>query len=231
MSKQAGGYGVYNKPTGCSTSVTLATGPTDEEWSASWFWLFTPWEQDWVTHREKSLTLLVVKALVAHQTHGYLVNWTVLAVHWAKCWCTKLFHSFDSFFIYKFSSCQDCLLRILAFTVKTVVCHVTCRQLASRIRTELGPKPVPSWSCSQAVSKPLWHIPMLCVQWKIPDDGQRNCLKHVRVSFQKQNWEISASSLFYCMNLSRCTVTWTSNLSAAFRCRTGRVNYSVRISV
>ena len=46
---------------------------------------------------------------------------------------------------------------------------------ASRIRTE----PVPSWSCSQAVRKPVWHIPLLCVQWKTPDDGQRNCLNHV----------------------------------------------------
>ena len=25
---------------------------------------------------------------------------------------------------------------------------------------------VPSWSCSQAVSKPVWHIILLCVQWK-----------------------------------------------------------------
>ena len=32
---------------------------------------------------------------------------------------------------------------------------------------------------SQAVSKPVWHIPLLCVQWKTPDDGQRNCPKHV----------------------------------------------------
>ena len=30
-----------------------------------------------------------------------------------------------------------------------------------------------------AVCKPLWHIPLLCVQWKTPDVGQRNCLKHV----------------------------------------------------
>jgi len=36
-----------------------------------------------------------------------------------------------------------------------------------------------SWSCSQAVTKPVWHIPLLCVQWKTPDDGQRNCPKHV----------------------------------------------------
>ena len=38
---------------------------------------------------------------------------------------------------------------------------------------------LPSWSCSQAVSKPVWHIPLLCVQWKTPDDVQRNCPKHV----------------------------------------------------
>ena len=34
---------------------------------------------------------------------------------------------------------------------------------------------VPSWFCLQAVSKPVWHTPLLCVQWKTPDDGQRNC--------------------------------------------------------
>ena len=38
-----------------------------------------------------------------------------------------------------------------------------------------------SWSCSQAVSKPVWRIPLLFVQWKTSDDGQRNCLKHVEV--------------------------------------------------
>ena len=48
-------------------------------------------------------------------------------------------------------------------------------QLASRIRTEL----VPSWSCSQAVSTTVWRVPLLFVQWKNPDDGQRNCPEHV----------------------------------------------------
>jgi hypothetical protein len=33
---------------------------------------------------------------------------------------------------------------------------------------------VPSWSY-----KIVWHIPLLCVQWNTPDDGQRNCPKHV----------------------------------------------------
>jgi len=40
-------------------------------------------------------------------------------------------------------------------------------------------------SCWQAVSKPVWHRPLLCVQWKTSDDGQRNCPKHVQ--FYSQN--------------------------------------------
>jgi hypothetical protein len=28
-------------------------------------------------------------------------------------------------------------------------------------------------------AKTVWHIPLLCVQWKTPDDGQKNCPKHV----------------------------------------------------
>jgi hypothetical protein len=47
---------------------------------------------------------------------------------------------------------------------------------------------VPSWSCSQAVSKPVWHIPLLCVQWKTPNDGQRNCPKHVEF-YSKNKFE------------------------------------------
>jgi hypothetical protein len=45
-----------------------------------------------------------------------------------------------------------------------------------------------SWSCSQAVSKPVWHIPLLCVQFKTPDDGQRNCPKHAEF-YSKNKFE------------------------------------------
>jgi predicted DNA-binding ArsR family transcriptional regulator len=41
-------------------------------------------------------------------------------------------------------------------------------------------------SRSQAVSKLLWHIPLLYVQWKTPDDGQRNCPKHVEFHFKNK---------------------------------------------
>jgi len=47
---------------------------------------------------------------------------------------------------------------------------------------------VPSWSCSQALSKPVWYIPLLCVQWKTPDGGQRDCLKHVEF-YSKNKFE------------------------------------------
>jgi len=39
-----------------------------------------------------------------------------------------------------------------------------------------------------ALSKPVWHIPLLCVQWKAPDVGQRNCLKHVEF-YSKNKFE------------------------------------------
>jgi len=37
----------------------------------------------------------------------------------------------------------------------------------------------PGWSWLKDVFKPTWHILVPNVQWKTPDDGQRNCLKHV----------------------------------------------------
>ena len=40
----------------------------------------------------------------------------------------------------------------------------------------------------QAVSKPVWHIPLLCVQWKTPDDGQRNCPQYVEF-YSKNKFE------------------------------------------
>jgi len=72
------------------------------------------------------------------------------------------------------------------FIVHTAVVYVikVCWQLASRSRIELF-RPDP---CSQAVSRPVWHIPLLCVQWKTPDDGQRNCPKHVEF-YSKNKFE------------------------------------------
>jgi hypothetical protein len=64
------------------------------------------------------------------------------------------------------------------FTVNPAMVYgiQVCRQLSSssRIRMEL----VPSWSCSKAIYKLVWHVPLLGVQWITLDDGQRNCPKH-----------------------------------------------------
>jgi hypothetical protein len=32
----------------------------------------------------------------------------------------------------------------------------------------------------------VWHIPLLSVQWITPDDGHRNCPKHVEFNFQNK---------------------------------------------
>ena len=37
----------------------------------------------------------------------------------------------------------------------------------------------------QAVSRPVWHISLMCVQWKTPDVGQRNCPKYLE--FHSEN--------------------------------------------
>jgi hypothetical protein len=52
------------------------------------------------------------------------------------------------------------------------------------IHCTLSNHDVPSWSSSKAVYKSVWHIPLLSVQWITPEDGQRNCPKHVDFHFQ-----------------------------------------------
>jgi len=73
----------------------------------------------------------------------------------------------------------------------------------------------------QAVSKPVWHIPLLCVQWKTPDDGERNCPRHVE--FHSMNkFEKSVHLVgFIIRNLPRCMVTWLSNKQTYRRGYTG----------
>jgi hypothetical protein len=58
---------------------------------------------------------------------------------------------------------------------------------------------------------PSWHITLLCVQWKAPDDGQRNCPKHAEFYFRNKFEKLVHLVNFTVRNLSRCTVTWTSN--------------------
>ena len=54
-----------------------------------------------------------------------------------------------------------------------------------------------SWFCfrmerTDRACRLLWHISLLCAQWKTPDDGQRNCPKHVEFPSKTnlRNWPI-----------------------------------------
>jgi hypothetical protein len=69
---------------------------------------------------------------------------------------------------------------------------------------------VPSWCCLQAASIPVWHIPLLYVQWENPDDGQKNCPKHVEFHSKNKFEKLVHLVGFNIRNCTRCTVTWTS---------------------
>jgi hypothetical protein len=66
---------------------------------------------------------------------------------------------------------------------------------------------------TQAVSKPVWYIPLLCVQWKTPDDGQKNCPKHMEFYSKIKTFEKWVNLVVSIIrNLSRCTAAWASNM-------------------
>ena len=73
-----------------------------------------------------------------------------------------------------------------------------------------------TYNIAKMSAERVWHIPSLCVQWKTPDDGQRNCPKRVEFYSKNKFCEISASSWFFYMYISRCTVSWTSKLTLCF---------------
>jgi hypothetical protein len=95
-------------------------------------------------------------------------SWQILIIRPTRCtnfsnlfWNENL-HVSDSFSVQHQES----------FTVHTAMLYVI------QVRRQL------SSSCSKAVYKPVWHTPLLCWQWKTPDDGQRNCPKHVEFHFK-----------------------------------------------
>ena len=73
---------------------------------------------------------------------------------------------------------------IRSFSLYTQSYIEVCWQLASRIRTELQFRPDPA----RKLSAYLYDMPLLCVQWKTPDDGQRNCPKHIEL-YSKNKFE------------------------------------------
>jgi len=104
------------------------------------------------------------------------------------------------------------LSTIRSFPLYIQQCYMSYR-LVDSLRAGSRWNSVPSWSCSQAVSKTVWHVPLLYVQWKTPDGGQRNCPKHLEFHSKIKTFEKLVHLVgFIIRNLSRCTATWTSNL-------------------
>jgi hypothetical protein len=107
------------------------------------------------------------------------------------------------------------------FTVHTAVVYVNTGLLTA---------------CSQALSKPVWHTPLLCVQWKTPDDGQRNCLKHVEF-YSKNKFEKSVHLVGFIMSVYKNHisqfVSWREQRTAErifwiFKCcNIGKVHWSL----
>jgi len=89
--------------------------------------------------------------------------------------------------------------------------YMSCR-FADSLQAGSGCNTVPA----RKLSTNLYDIPLLCVQWKTPDDGQRNCLKHVEFHSKNKSEKLVHVVGFIIRNLSRCTVTWTSKVSEQF---------------
>jgi len=102
---------------------------------------------------------------------------------------------------------------VFYWTHSSGICHT---DLLTACEQDQDGAAVPFWSCSQAVTKPVWRIPLLCVQWKTPDDGQRNYPKHAEFhSENKFEKLVHLASLFiknwkYCVLSFKCRLplTW-----------------------
>ena len=86
--------------------------------------------------------------------------------------------NFPNLFLSRISTCFGQFLcpssGVFHCTFGTGICHAGLMTAFKHDQDE-----IPSWSCLKAVYKPVWHIPVPNVQWRTPDDGQRNCSKHV----------------------------------------------------
>ena len=117
---------------------------------------------------------------------------------------TNQMHQFLKFIfgikLYIFRTVPLAIIR--SFSLYTHQWYMSYR-FADSLRAGSGRNSVPSRSCSLPVSKPVRHIPLLRVQWKTPDDGQRNCPKHVEF-YSKNKFE----KLVHLVGFISRNVTW-----------------------
>ena len=132
--------------------------------------------------------------------------------------------------LYIFRTIPPSIIRSFSLYTQQWYVIQVCWQLASRIRTEcFGEFLCPSsgvFHCTHSNGMSykfadslragsgrnvLILLALLCVQWKTPDDGRRNCPKHVEF-YSKNKFEKLVHLVGFIIRiLSRCTVTWTSN--------------------
>jgi len=78
------------------------------------------------------------------------------------------------------------------FTVHWAVVYV----IHTAFKQDQDETAVPSWSCSKAVYKPVWRIPLLSVQWiiswwwtdELSETCRTNCPKHVEFHNKINLW-------------------------------------------
>ena len=91
---------------------------------------------------------------------------------------------------------------------QTMVCVIqVCWQHASRIRMERSSILILLACCQQTCIT----YTIVCVQWKTPDDGQRNCPKHVEFHSKNKLEKLVHLVGFIIRNFTLYTVTWASN--------------------
>ena len=145
-------------------------------------------------------TVLHVSPLIAPSSGRTLSNaenyhciltfcWPCIPVYLSQ-YLTNLMHKIC--FTISFISCLY-MFRAHVLIIRRSKLHYT----ACGIITPIGGLLVHETACEQAVNTAVWHITLLCVHWKTPDDGRRNCTKHVEFYSKNKIWEFIASSSFY----------------------------------
>jgi len=92
---------------------------------------------------------------------------------------------------------------IRSFSLYTQQCYMSyrfCWELPNSIRIHPDP-------ANKESAKPVWHIPLLCVQWKTPDDGQRNCPKYVEF-YSKNKLEKLVHLVGFIIRIILLEYTW-----------------------
>jgi hypothetical protein len=67
----------------------------------------------------------------------------------------------------------------------------------------------------------LYDIPLLCVQWKTPDDGQRNCPKHVEFHAKNKFEKLVHLVGFIIRKSDEATISWKAPYRNSARLQTG----------